>query len=469
MGLATSLFRWVHGSRMRGLAGIPGPAPIFPFGTVLDLTRPSSSLPWLACARYAREYGGLTLIWVAGKPALVLNDPKLIGEVLDSRASDFYKDSPRRALRPILTDLEPFIENGEEWAAHRAGHPFFMKHLDDWLTAQVVPVRAAIRAGLRPLLDRTGSSTVDLTAAIQRLSFDAFAAAALGRAPGDDAYRWFLRMARTGDRRMKLDLALPVLPPPAPGFYAARRAWYGLFDRLIAEAKGDPPAPPRPDLLHTCVRAGFDVSTPAFRTAMANIFYGGVFSVASVLATSLYLLARDPAAEGRLRDELKGLAARGAEPDRAALEGCAYLDAVLRESMRYYPPVPLYFRNVVPDRSIEFAGHTIPADTLLFVTNWYLHRESPHWGNPETFDPGRWLDGGAGRDPLGGDYFFPFGRGPRTCLGMPFALFFLKLALATILTDSRVELDRSVDYVQDFFFGVMMPRGLEARFRPGMN
>ena len=202
---------------------------------------------------------------------------------------------------------------------------------------------------------------------------------------------------------------------------------------------------------------------------MANIFYGGVFSVTSVLATSLYLLARDPAAEGRLREEVRGLTAQGGDFDRAALEGCAYLDAVLREAMRFYPPVPLYFRNVVPDRAIEFAGRTVPADTLLFVTNWFLHRESPHWRAPERFDPGRWLDGGSGRDPLGSDYFFPFGRGPRTCLGMPFALFFLKLALATIVAESHVEIDRSIDYIQDFFFGVMMPKGLECRFRPGID
>ena len=344
-----------------------------------------------------------------------------------------------------------------------------MKQLDDWLTGQVVPVRAAIRASLRPLTDRAGSAPVDLTGAIQRLSFDVFSVATLGRVLEGDAYRWFLRMARTGDLRMKLDLALPVLPPPLPGFFAARRSWFGLFDRLIEEAKGDPAAPPRPDLLHTCLRLGFNVSTPVFRAAMANIFYGGVFSVTSVLATSLYLLARDPAAEGRLREEVRGLTAQGGDFDRAALEGCAYLDAVLREAMRFYPPVPLYFRNVVPDRAIEFAGRTVPADTLLFVTNWFLHRESPHWRAPERFDPGRWLDGGSSRDPLGSDYFFPFGRGPRTCLGMPFALLFLKLALATIVAESRVEIDRSVDYIQDFFFGVMMPKGLECRFRPGID
>lgn len=466
MALATNLFRWFHSSTMRKFEGIPGPTPVFPFGTVLDFRGP---LPWLACARYAHEYGGLTLIWIGGRPALVLNDPELIGEVLDRRASEFYKDSPRRALRPVLTDDEPFIENGKEWAAHRAGHPFLMTHLDDWLTGQVVPLREAVRASLKPLVGGVGATTVDLTGAIQRLSFDTFAAATLGRVPGDDAYRWFLRMARAGDRRMKLDLALPLLPPPAPGFFAARRSWFELFDRAIAGARKDPADLARPDLLHTCLRLGFDVSTPAFRAAMANIFYGGVFSVTSVLATSLYLLARDPASEGRLRAEVRGLSTREGGLDRAALEGCAYLDAVLREAMRFYPPVPLYFRNVTPDRAIELAGRTIPPDTLLFVTNWFLHRESPHWQAPERFDPGRWLDGGSARDPLGSDYFFPFGRGPRTCLGMAFAVFFLKLTLATIVAESRVEIDPSLDYVQDFFFGVMMPKGLNCRFRPGID
>jgi cytochrome P450 len=275
-------------------------------------------------------------------------------------------------------------------------------------------------------------------------------------------------MARTGDRRMKLELVLPALPPPSPGFSSARRSWLGLIDQLIDEAKQDPRASSRVDLLSVCLRHGTKLSATALRHTMSNVFFGGVFSVTSVLVTSMYLLARNSTVNENLRVEVGDLVRRTPNFDRAGFESCVYLDAVLREAMRYYPPVPLYFRNVVPDRAIDFAGHTIPADTLLFVTNWFLHRESSHWQNPEQFDPRRWQAGGTTRDPLGSGYFFPFGRGPRTCLGLPFASFFMKLALTTLAAESSVDLDRSIPYVQDFFFGVMMPRGLKGSFRPSV-
>jgi cytochrome P450 len=275
-------------------------------------------------------------------------------------------------------------------------------------------------------------------------------------------------MARAGHRRMKLDLALLGLPPLGPGAALARRSWFGLAEQLYEEARNDKGLAQRVDLLGIWLRHGSKLKPSAFRHAMANIFYGGVFSVTSVLVSCFYLLAHDPATEDRLRAEVRDLMKRNPDFDRAALDECVYLDAVLRESMRSCPPVPLYFRNVIPDRAIEFAGHNIPADTLVFITNWFLHRESAYWENPGQFDPGRWQGGGKERDPLGSGYFFPFGRGPRTCLGMPFALFFMKLALATIMGESRIELDRSLPYIQGFFFGVMMPRGLKGHFRPGV-
>ena len=294
--------------------------------------------------RYAREYGGVTLIWILGRPALVLNDPELIGEVLDTRAGDFYKKSPCDALRPVVAD-DPFITNGADWAFKRANHPFSLDQLDPWLTSQVPPLRQSIGTSLTRLIRQSEQSPVDLTQSLLRLSFDAFAVAVWGRLLEDRAYDWFLQMGRTGDRRMKLDLMLPCLPPVGPGFRSASRSWFGLFDQLIAQATGDPARPAAGDLLSVWLRHGTKLPAASFRNAMANIFFGGVFSVASVLATSLYLLAQNPAASARLQSEMDDLARRSTEADREALEACGYLDAVLRESMRSYPPVPLYFRN----------------------------------------------------------------------------------------------------------------------------
>ena len=139
---------------------------------------------------------------------------------------------------------------------------------------------------------------------------------------------------------------------------------------------------------------------------------------------------------------------------------------MLREALRYYSPAPLYFRNTAKDRSVALASRTLPANTLLFISNWFLHRDPAHWTDADRFHPARWEGGGAERDPYGSGWFFPFGRGPRTCVGQPFALFAMKLTLAVLVGETRLDLELALPYRQDFFFGVMTPGGLRVRFLP---
>ncbi len=457
--MSSRLFRLVHGSKMRAMDGFPGPAPSFPFGNGLDFM---GKLPWDVCSRYGREYGGVTLIWLAGRPALVLNDPKLIGEVLDTRADDFYKDSPRAALLPVITDNCPFIANGADWAAKREAHPFRMGGLREWMASQVTPMREMLREGMRLLKELP--EPVDIGQTVQHLGFDALSVAVWGLVLGSDVYEWFLTLSKAGDRRMKLDLMAPLLPPINPWFYLTRRKWVALFISLIEQAKG-PNQPPRSDLLSVLLHRG-KPSSVAFRDAMANIFFGGAFTISSAVSTCLYLLIHNPAVEQRLRVELSAFVERDADYGLDALEGCAYLDCVLREALRIYSPMPMYFRNSVKDRSVSLGGRELPPNTLVIISNRYLHHDPAHWSDPERFDPGRWENGGADRDPLGSGWYFPFGRGPRTCVGQPFALFAMKLMLAELLLNAQLDLDSSLPYQQDFFFGVMAPKGLKGYFRP---
>ena len=149
----------------------------------------------------------------------------------------------------------------------------------------------------------------------------------------------------------------------------------------------------------------------------------------------------------------------------ADLDACPRLGGTILEALRYITPVPLMARNVVSTRAVELGGHLIPADTTLFLTNAAIHRSS-HWPEPDRFDPARWDPGATRAEPIGSPHFFPFGQGPRICVGMPFAMTYLKTALATILANFRVEFDRSGLYKPTYFFGVMIPRGLSARFVP---
>ena len=210
-------------------------------------------------------------------------------------------------------------------------------------------MRAMLREGIRLLKNLPGS--VDVAQTVQHLGFDAFSVVVWGHVLGADVYDWFLTLAATGDRRMKLDLMAPLLPPINPWFYTARRKWFALFSSLIEKAK-EPDQPPRSDLLSVLLKRGRP-SSDAFRDAMANIFFGGVFSAFSAVTTSLYLLAHHPDVEQRLRAELGALAGRDPDYGLDALENCVISIAysarrcaftVRRRSISATPPGTARFR-----------------------------------------------------------------------------------------------------------------------------
>src|SRR5262245_41456717 len=232
--MLTWLFRAINGRTQAGPRDIPGPAPRFPFGTTTDFFGP---WPWEVCAEYGRRYGGVTLVWLFNQPAVVLNDPELIGAVLDTQAKDFYKDAPVRALKPVITPESLFITNFERgWEAARRDHPCSTVPYEEWLGRQVQPLRSTVSEIVKAWTAR--GEPVDLYWEMQRLMFDVFARAFWGRTFPPDRFDWFRTLARTGTRRMALPKA--VLPPVSPFFYLARRNWYRSFAGVVAEARTNP-------------------------------------------------------------------------------------------------------------------------------------------------------------------------------------------------------------------------------------
>src|SRR5262249_33143482 len=193
-----------------------------------------------------------------------------------------------------------------------------------------------------------------------------------------------------------------------------------------------------------------------------SVVFGGVFGPSSALATTLLYLNRNPDVLAKLRDELKDRNPLGPGFDLGALESCQLLDHVLRETIRFFPPVPIYFRNSRADREVTLGGHPLPPDTVIFLSNYLNHRDPKHWDRAEEWVPGRWADGGVERDPMGSSYFWPFGRGPRSCIGAEFAMFYMRLALAVILSKAEVRIDAGAQYKTQYFFAVQYPEKVKA-------
>jgi hypothetical protein len=117
------------------------------------------------------------------------------------------------------------------------------------------------------------------------------------------------------------------------------------------------------------------------------------------------------------------------------------------------------------DRPARLAGRDLPPDTIVAVVVRGVHRSARYWKGPDRFDPGRWADGAAAAG-LESDTFFPFGRGPRACVGAGLAMFCLRVMLAALLSRSRVVIDPNMLYRQFFHCGVGEPKHIMGGWFP---
>jgi cytochrome P450 len=156
-----------------------------------------------------------------------------------------------------------------------------------------------------------------------------------------------------------------------------------------------------------------------------TLFVAGHETTANALTWTWYLLSQNPQAADRLHEELDRVLA-GRTPTMQDLPNLPYTDAVIKESMRLYPPAWTVGRQPVVD--VEVGGFTIPAGSGILISQYVLHRDPRYFAEPEQFRPERWADSLEKRLPRYA--YFPFGAGPRVCIGNSFALMEARLVLA---------------------------------------
>ena len=181
--------------------------------------------------------------------------------------------------------------------------------------------------------------------------------------------------------------------------------------------------------------SGEAMTDQQLRDEVVTIFAAGHETTANLLAWTWSWLSRVPDVRRRMRAELDAvLGDRDATADDYAK--LPYTRAVLAESLRLTPVVWFISRRVLAD--IPLGEYTLPAGSLAFVSPYATHRHPSFWENPEGFDPERFLEGASnGRPTLA---YFPFGAGPRKCIGDTFALVEATLVLATLARRFELEL-----------------------------
>lgn len=374
---------------------------------------------------------------VAGEKIYFFNEPDLVKEVLVTCHAKLRKGRGLDRVKQTLGNGLLTSEGDLHRQQRRIIQPVF-NHRNLQAYADPMIARAS-----RVSASWKDSQPVNMTAAMMALTLSIVCQTLFGADVESETHR-------VGELMTKITEAFPLLLSPFAGFLekigaaklreaaAARAELHRIVQRMIAERRSN--RNQGSDLLSLLFAAqdqetGNGMSEQQLEDEVTTIFMAGHETTANALAWTFYLLAQHPGFDRELRVELCHVLG-DKPPELAQLPEMTLLDQLIHESLRLYPPAWSIGRRAIED--VQIGSAEISKGSLLVVSPWTMHRSERFYAHPTEMRPERWTE--AFRRQLPKYAYFPFGGGPRQCIGEGFAWMELKLLLAVLLRDWRVEL-----------------------------
>lgn len=369
------------------------------------------------------------------RDVVICNSPETVAEAFVEQHETFQRKSPqqRRALAPLLGD-GLFVSDGPLWRERRrvVAPVTHATRLPD--LAPAITQAAAERAAA--WCSQPANQPLDVLAEMGRLTAEIICRTIFGRGLGADAaatvvdaFAEYQRLVDQTDILALIGAAewLPRLTGRRTRAAAARI--HAVVDRLITDildGGGEEAYLIRSMALAKVPGTDRPMDRRAFRNEAIVLFMAGHETTANVLAWALFILSQDAANAARLRAELDAVLA-GRAATLNDLPRLPFARAVVEETMRLYPPVPILSREALADGRI--AGRVVRKGSIVLVVPWVLHRRKALWENPDAFIPDRFLPGAARPSRHA---YVPFSVGPRVCTGQHLGLAEAVLCLATL-------------------------------------
>jgi cytochrome P450 len=375
--------------------------------------------------------GDIGLFHLGTRPVVLICAPALAQEALLEKADAFEKGPVvRRLAHPLLGGglIASSTSHHREQRARVA--PLFApaRLATAWphMAAEIARARAVFAPG----------ATLDAGAEVRRLCFTLIARLLFSADLGAHAAPMATAIESI-NRFVARRIRTPWLPPlwlPFPGAGPARRG-VAQLDALVAGVISQRRAQPRQhdDLVEGLLaqHADDDWARDEARTLMA----AGYETTAAALTWCVYLLARHPAVARRLRVEIAAVPA-AERATAAGLERAPLLEAIIKETLRLYPPVHTLGRQV--RRPVSIGGHPLRKGTLVAVSVVLMQRRPDLYPAPDEFIPDRFAPSASTSLPR--HSFLPFGAGPRACVGGALALLEMKAILMNLIGELQLEL-----------------------------
>ena len=409
----------------------PGPKGRFLDGNLQELRRDPLGL----YTRCAREFGDFTSLRFGLRRVHLINHPDLIEQVLVTQARNFIKHYALRMNRLLFGD-GLLTSDGDFWLRQRRLlQPVFHRERLAGYGAVTVELAERLAASWRE------GETRDLSADMTRLTLEIIARSLFGAGLPEKVRDIGAALADVGKAFNRRLASFVVLPEsvPTPANLRMRRAVRRLDAILYDLIKQRRQAGGGHDLLSILLHARHengDVMTDRqLRDEAMTLFLAGHDTTALTLSWGWQLLAQHPHVYDALQAELAAVLG-GRSPMPADLPRLPYTERVVLEALRLYPAAYMMGRQAVA--ACELGGYRLAPGATVLMSQWVTHRDPRWFHDPERFDPDRWADGLARRLPHFA--YFPFGGGPRVCIGNSFALMEAQLVLATLAQRGRFTL-----------------------------
>jgi len=387
--------------------------------------------------KLARSYGDVVTYRIGGETIFLVSDPHHIKEILVTQNRNFTKSRGLERTKRLLGNGLLTSEGAMHLRQRRLMQPAFHRErivgYGQTMAAYADRTRQQWRDGetldvaqemMRLTLSIAGKTLFDVDIEKQ--------AAEVGRAMNDVMESFWTTMLPLVDFLERMPI--PKLRRAKAGRARLDKIIYGMIAERRASGRD------HGDLLSMLLNAqdeddGGVMTDKQVRDEAMTILLAGHETTANALTWTWYLISQSPEVETRLHEEIDGVL-QGRLPGVADLPGLAFTEKVVTEAMRLYPPAWIVGRRAIAEFAI--GEYVAPPRTIMIMSPYILHHDARYYADPDRFHPDRWT--AEFKATLPQFAYFPFGGGPRRCIGESFAWMELVLVVATIAQQWTLDL-----------------------------
>lgn len=420
---------------------IDGPKPQFPNGNAYDNEHSTVKL-----VKWKELYGKIYGIYNGFQPVLVIEEPEILKDIL---VTNFNKFSDRRLMTGHhYTKHDLVNQNGVNWKKDRSIiSPTFSSGKIKLMFPLICQAYDCLDEELKTRIDLS-EDQVDMKSIFSKFTAMVVSKCAFASYfnvfsnPDNELFKQMQSIFKKNRKRFILNTILPSFMRKFFSFSPINPDainYIGVVCKEIIRQRKQMMDNSRTDLLQLLIEAN-EVEGDNFPEVkvIANsilFFIAGSETTSTLLTWANYNLAMNQHTQEKLFDEISQVKNNNGQLDYETLFQLKYLDSVINETLRLFPPVPSYERVATSNHTLP-NGLIVEKGIVIRIPVYTLHRSKENYINPQIFDPERFMPNN--KDQLKPYTFLPFVTGPRNCVGMRFALLVAKLTLFKLFSKYKI-------------------------------